>query len=461
MSENVPQASVAAPEPDENSLERLHELLARGDEDALREFLSDFHPSDLADLIEELDDGERAAVFSVLAEDPALAAEALAEMEWEEHPEESLAALEPEQMAAVLAELSDDDAADLIGELDPAEQDRVLAELPLEEAGDIRQLLEYDEESAGGIMTTELVVVPEHLTAAEAIEEVRRQAQEVGELYSIFVVDGENRLRGTLSLKALVTAEPAARVGELAEEVVASVHPETDQEEVGRIVARYNLTVVPVVDEAGHLVGGVTFDDVIDIIEAETTEDILRFGGVSQEEEIRGGWADAVRSRLPWLYLNVLTASLGAGVVLYFEPTIDRLPVLAALMPVVAGMGGNSGTQALAVTVRRLALSQESAERRWGIVGKEFLVGLGNGLAIGLTVALVALVARGDPRLGLVVMMAMWMNLTVGSFAGAFVPIVLERLDVDPAIASSMFVTAFTDMVGFLLLLGLATQLLM
>lgn len=453
--------ALAAPEPDQDPLERLHELIARGDEDALREFLSDFHPSDLADLIEELEDEERAFVFSVLADDPALAAEALAEMEWEEHPEESLAAMEPEQMAAVLAELSDDDAADLIGELEPAEQDRVLAELPLEDAGDIRQLLEYDEESAGGIMTTELVVVPEHLTAAQAIEEVRRQAQEVGELYSIFVVDGGNRLVGTLSLKALVTAGPDARVGELAEEVVASVGPATDQEEVGRIVARYNLTVVPVVDTLGHLLGGVTFDDVLDIIEAETTEDILRFGGVSQEEEIRGGWWDAVRSRLPWLYVNLLTASFGLAVVLYFEETIEGLPILAALMPVVAGMGGNSGTQALAVTVRRLALSEESPERRWGVVGKELLVGLGNGLAIGLTVALLAVVVRGDAWLGVVVMTAMWMNLTVGSFAGAFVPIVLERLGVDPAIASSMFVTALTDMVGFFLLLGLATQLLL
>jgi len=456
------QANAAAVEPGEDDpLERLHELIARGDRDRLAEFLSDFHPSDLADLIEELEEEERALVFSVLADDPALAAEALAEMEWEEHPEDSLAALEPEQMAAVLAELSDDDAADLIGELDPAEQDRVLAELPVQEAGDIRQLLEYDEESAGGIMTTELVAVRGDLTAAEAIEEVRRQAQEVGELYSIFVVDGSNRLRGTLSLKALVTAAPDARVADLEEEVVASVNPGTDQEEVGRIVARYNLTVVPVVDSAGYLLGGVTFDDVIDIIEAETTEDILRFGGVSQEEEIRGGWWDAVRSRLPWLFLNLVTASFGAAVVRYFEATIDQLAVLAVLMPVVAGMGGNSGTQALAVTVRRLALSQESPGRRWGIVGKELLVGLGNGLAIGLTVALIAAVILGDPRLGMVVMMAMWMNLTVGSFAGAFVPIVLERVGVDPAIASSMFVTALTDMVGFILLLGLASRVLL
>lgn len=446
----------------ENLVERLHGLIAAGDEGALASFLETFHPSDLADLIEELDDEDRSVVVRVvLAVDPALAAEALAEMEWTEHPEDSLAALPPEEIAAVVAELSDDDAVDIIGELDPEDQDRVLAALSLEDAGEIRQLLEYDEESAGGIMTTELVSVLETLSADDAIMEVRRQAQEVGEFYSIFVVDEGNRLRGTLSLQALVTAEPGARVADLVEPVIASVTPGTDQEIVGRILARYNLTSVPVVDVAGHLLGRITFDDVLDIIEAETTEDILKFGGVSEEEEIRGGWSDAVRSRLPWLFLNLVTASFGAAVVLYFEDTIESLAILAVLMPVVAGMGGNSGTQALAVTVRRLALSQESPGRRWGIVGKELLVGLGNGLAIGLTVALLALIIQGDPRLGLVVMVAMWMNLTVGSFAGAFVPIALERLRVDPAIASSMFVTALTDMVGFLLLLGLATALLL
>ncbi|HLL48188.1 MAG TPA: magnesium transporter, partial [Longimicrobiaceae bacterium] len=250
-------------------------------------------------------------------------------------------------------------------------------------------------------------------------------------------------------------------VQDMVEEVVATVSPETDQEEVGRVLARYNLAAVPVVDHHGHLLGRITFDDVIDVIEAETTEDILKFGGVSEEEEIRGGWGDAVRSRLPWLFVNLVTAAGGATVVSLFQDTIARVTVLAALMPVVAGMGGNSGTQALAVTVRRLALSQESTSQRWSIVGKEFLVGLGNGLAIGLTVALVAIVLEGNAMLGLVVMMAMWMNLTVGSFAGAFVPIVLERLKIDPAVASSIFVTTFTDMVGFFLLLGMASKLLL
>ncbi|MDQ3388244.1 MAG: magnesium transporter, partial [Gemmatimonadota bacterium] len=417
-----------------HSRARLNTLIAEDDDQALGAFLAAFHPSDLADLIEELEDEERGVVVRILlAVDPALAAEALAEMEWTENPGESLAALPPEEIAAVMAELSDDDAVDIIGEMAPADQDRVLAALSVEDAGEIRQLLEYDEESAGGIMTTELVAVLETLSAAEALEEVRRQAHEVVEIYNIFVVDASNRLVGTLPLESLVLAEPGSTVAGLKRPTLATVTPDTDQEIVGRILARYNLTSIPVVDVSGFLLGRITFDDVIDIIEAETTEDILKFSGVSEEEEIRGGWADAVRSRLPWLFLNLVTASFGAGVVLYFEGTVAGLPILAVLMPVVAGMGGNSGTQALAVTVRRIALSRESYSQRWGIVGKELLVGLGNGLAIGLTVALLAIVVRGDPRLGLVVMMAMWMNLTVGSFAGAFVPIILERFRIDPA----------------------------
>lgn len=456
--------AVAAPDDDLTPLERLRQLLEAGDDAGLRAFLDEFsHGSDLADLLEELDEDDRVRVLAVLApEDPALAAEALAEMEPEEHPEESLAALDPEQIAAVVAELSDDDAADMIAEMDPEDRDRVLAALPHEDAGDIRDLMRYDEESAGGIMTTELVVVPVDATAAHAIDEVRRQAQEVENFHGVvFVVDEDGVLMGTVSLQALVTADPGEHLRELTEEPVAAVLPETDQEEVGRVLSRYNLTIVPVVDVGGRLVGGVTFDDVIDVIEAETTEDILKFGGVSAEEELTGGWLDAVRSRLPWLMVNLGTAGAGATVVKLFEPTIASLTYLAVLMPIVGGLGGNSGTQALAVTIRRLSLSRETTGQRWSVVGKEFLVGLGNGLVIALIVSVVAVALEGDVRVGIVVMLAMWLNLTVGSFAGAFVPIVLERLRVDPAVASSIFVTAFTDMCGFFLLLGLATRFLM
>jgi magnesium transporter len=450
-----------APDDDRSPAERMRDLVEAGDADALHDALTALHPSDIADLLEGLDDDERMTVLRALASEPALAAEALAEMEPDEHPEESLAALGSEQMGDILAELAVDDAADIIGDMDPDDQVRALASLPRAEAGEIRDLMRYHEESAGGIMTTELVVVPISLTAAQTIDEVRRQGQEVGEIWVVFVVDARGLLEGYLPLQTLVTSAADARLDELVLPPIAAVLPDTPQDEVARVLSRYNLSVVPVVDEAGRLLGGVTFDDVIDVVEAEATRDILALGGTSGEEELRGGWWDAVRVRLPWLFVNLLTAFAASGVVLAFQGTVASLPLLAAWMPVIAGMGGNTGTQALAVTVRRLALSGDSDSRRWSVVGKELLVGMGNGFAIGLTVALIAYLLNQNAMLGLVVMVSMWLNLAVAGFAGAFVPIVLERLDVDPAVASSIFVTTFTDTCGFLLLLGLATWLLL
>ncbi|HZI74210.1 MAG TPA: magnesium transporter, partial [Gemmatimonadales bacterium] len=237
--------------------------------------------------------------------------------------------------------------------------------------------------------------------------------------------------------------------------------PELDQEEVARLMARYNLPNVPVVNERGRLLGRVTFDDVIDVVEAETTEDLLKFGGVSPDEELAAGWDTAVRSRLPWLSVNLATAFLAGGVVYSFQNTIQRTLALAVWMPIIAGMGGNAGTQALAVTVRRLALGMLPVRVFTQVVGKEILVGIINGLAMGVVVGIVASLMGEGPKLGLVVFLAMVGNLMVAGFAGAFIPILLERFGVDPAVASSIFVTTFTDVCGFLLLLGLAGLLLL
>ena len=441
-------------------LAQVRGMLDARDTDRLTVYLSEFHPSDLADLLAELDEEDRILLLDLLP--ASIASEALAEMASEERPEALLASLEPERIGQLVAELPDDDAVDLIGELPPEEQARILAPLPGEEAGELRELLQYDEESAGGIMTTELVAVSVHLTVGEAIEAVRQQAKEIsGEFYTVFVVDLFNRLLGTVSLQSLVVAEPGTRLTDLVEPPAATVTVDMDQEEVGRIIARYNLPSVAVVDSQNRLLGRVTWDDVIDVIEAEQTEDILRMGGVVAEEEIRGGWVDAVRSRLPWLFVNLATASIGAAIVYKFQDVIERAVILAAIMPVVAGLGGNAGTQALAVTVRRLALTDESTARRFGVVLKELAVGLVNGAALGAFVGLVSYFWMGDPKLGFVVLLAMWGNLIVASIAGAFVPILLERLGADPAVASSIFVTTFTDVGGFFLLLGLASALIL
>lgn len=467
----TPMQAIRWPDDPRARIEQVLELIESRRAEYLDEIdaiVGEMHPSDLADLVERLDEDDRVYLLERLPAE--LASETLAEMEREERPEELLAAFEPERVGELLARLADDDAVDLLRDLEPEEQSRVLAALPRLEAGELRRLLEYEEESAGGLMTTELVAVSVHFTAGEAIEEVRRQASEIdSEFYVVFVVDLLRRLLGTVGLQQLVLAEPTTPLKDLVEPPVAVVPPETDQEEVGRIIGRYNLTAVPVVGPENVLLGRITWDDVIDVIEAEQTEDILRLGGVAAEEELRGNWAEAVRSRLPWLFLNVFTAGVAASVVGYFIDTIEAIAILAVIMPVIAGMGGNAGTQALAVTVRRLALSAGSQSRHWNIVGKEIVVGLVNGAALGGFVALASYTLgqifpeywQATPMLGLVVLLAMWGNLVVASFAGAFVPILLERFGADPAVASSIFVTTLTDLAGFFLLLGLASKILL
>jgi len=437
----------------------IREMLERSAEAELLEYCSGMHASDLADLLEHLDDDQRLRLLELL---PApMASDALVEMEEEEHPEDLLVRMEPERIAELVEELADDDAADLIGELEADEQERVLEAVPDLDADEIRELLEFPEDSAGGIMTRELLAVRSTATAAEAIDHIRQHAEDREDFFTIFVTDPDGRMRGVVTLRRLVLASPGQPIAEILEEAPAHVRVDMDQEGVVRILSKYNLASIGVVDADERLVGRITFDDVIDVVEAETTEDILRFASVSDEELVRGGIGDAVRSRLPWLAVNAFTLAMAGLVVWAFQDTIQRLVVLAAVMPVLAGIGGNAGTQALAVTIRRIATSDETLTERWSVVGKELVVGVINGLAVGLLVGIGAFLLQANVRLGIVVMIAMWANMVIASTAGAFFPILLESLGVDPAVASSIFVTTFTDLFGFLLLLGLATTVLL
>lgn len=440
--------------------ERVAELLARGEGETLRPYLESLHASDLADLIEALEEGERVELVHFLPAE--LAAAALAEMEDVEKPAELLMLLQPHRIAEIVGEMADDDAADILGELAPEMQARVLSAVPAPEATDIEELLAYPEESAGGIMTRDVLAVGSDLTAMEAIGEIRRQAREDVDFYTIFVTEPDGRLLGVLSLQDLVISDPDRTIAEITEPPPAVVSVDTDQEDVGRTISRYNLPSIGVVDGQGRLVGRITFDDVIDVFEMETTEDIFRFAAVSDEEEVRGSTLNAIRSRLPWLLLNLGTASLGASVVWHFQGTIEALVLLAVVMPIVAGLGGNAGTQALAVTIRRIALSDESLSDRWRVVGKEALVGLVNGVVVGGFAAIGGHFLLGSGMMfGVVVLLAMWGNQIIASFAGAFIPIFLESVGVDPAVASSVFVTALTDLSGFFLLLWLASTVLL
>jgi magnesium transporter len=439
---------------------RLDALKALAERDDLRPFVEravQLHPSDLADVLAELDEAVRVRAVAELPTE--VASRALAEMEAAEHPEELLLAVGPDYAADLVEELPADDAADIVAELPPAEREAVLAEVT--DRAEVERLLQYRKDTAGGLMTTEVVTVRDDASLGQALDEIRRQSQEDEALHQVYVVDADGTLRGILPLVRLVVSAPSRRVADVMEVPAATVTPLEDQEQVARLMARYNLAAVPVVGPHGRLLGRVTFDDVIDVVEAENTEDLLKFGGVDPEEDLAGGWTQAVRRRLPWLSANLLTAGVASSVVYVFQDTIARVVALAVWMPIIAGMGGNSGTQALAVTVRRLALGRVPARRALGVIGKEFRVGAANGLALGLLVAAIAAGVGEQLRLGLVVLLAMWGNLAVAGFAGAFIPILLERLGVDPAIASSVFVTALTDVCGFLLLLGLGTVLLL
>ena len=298
-------------------------------------------------------------------------------------------------------------------------------------------------------------------TAGQALEEIRRQAEEVEDFYQVFVVDDEQRLIGTLPFKDLVISRPERPVRAFMADADIFVTPDLDQEDVARLMARYNMPSVPVVNEQGRLLGRVTFDDVIDVVEAETTEDLLKFGGVSPDEGLGAGWKTAVQSRLPWLSINLATAFLAGGVVYFFQHTIQRTVALAVWMPIIAGMGGNAGTQALAVTVRRLALGLIPVNLFAQVVGKEILVGIINGLVMGLERGRRGDVhrrrapagGRGLPRYG-GESDYRWIRRRLHPHrAGAS--------GIDPAVASSIFVTTFTDVCGFLLLLGLAGGMLL
>lgn len=437
--------------------EQLRQLALAGDLTGFLASARELHPSDLSDVLEELEPEVRLKLAQVLPAD--VISEALVEMEEEEHPEALLAALKPERAADIVDELEDDDAVDLIAELPPDQAAEILASV--EDRADLDRLLVYDEETAGGRMTGAVLAVPDEATAGEAIEEIRRQAEEMETFYQIYCVDDRYHLVGVLPLQKLVVAKPTTVVRQIMEPPPVTVTPDLDQEEVARLMARYNVPAVAVVDADGKLLGRVTFDDIIDVVESERTEDLLKFGGVPADESLAGEWHQAVRSRLPWLYANLLTAFLAGAVVYVFRDTISRVVALAVWMPIIAGMGGNAGTQALAVTVRRIALEQTPVSRGFRLVGKECLVGLINGFAVGLAVAAVSTAMGQGTLLGLIVMLAMWGNLAVAATAGAAIPLVLQRIGVDPAVASSIFVTTLTDVCGFLLLLGMGAALLL
>jgi magnesium transporter len=440
-------------------LDSVKRLLRIGATNNLLNLLQKQHPADLAQVFKELHDHDRLAVFSTLVERHArLAMETLSELE----PDTAASLLgdrPPEEIARLVQEIPSDDAAVLIDHLPDDLSVAVLDLMRRKTTSEVEGLLEYADQTAGRIMNPHVFALAEDLTAGEAIAALQA-SRDVEMVFYLYVVDERRHLVGVVSLRRLLLVAPETPLKRIMTTDLISAQVDTDQEEVARQVASYNLLAIPVVDEANKLAGIITVDDVIDVIKDEATEDIYRLAGVAGDETVFTPARESLRKRLPWLIVNLGTAFLAASVVKLFEDTISQVVALAVLMPIVAGMGGNAGTQTLTVIVRGLALGELTWSNSRKALRKEVLVGVGNGLALGLVAAGGAWLLQGSLELGGILALAMVVNMMVAATAGTLIPLGLRAAKVDPALASSVFITTLTDVFGFLSFLGLATLFL-
>lgn len=447
---------MSAPRRNDLVLESVRRLLRMGATPNLLNLLQKQHPADLAQVFAELGDKECHAVFNILVEkNGRLAVEALSEL----GPEKGallLADRPAEEIARLVQEVPSDDAAGLIDNLPDELSAAVLDLIRPKPGGGVSELLEYDEQTAGRLMNPHVFALSEDFTAGEAITAIQG-ARDVEMVFYLYVVDQRRHLVGVTSLRRLILVSPETPLKRIMTTDVYSARVDVDQEEVAKHVASYNLLAIPVVDVENKLVGVITVDDVIDVLKDEATEDVFRLAGVSAEDGVLTPPFDSLKRRIPWLLVNLVTAFGVAFVVSRFNATIEKVVYLAALMPVVAGMGGNAATQTLAVVVRGIALG----ELTWGnarqAVLKESLVGLGNGLALGLMAVLGAWLLADDWALGAILGLAMIITMFIAAVAGTLIPLGLRAAKVDPALASSVFITTLTDVFGFLSFLGLAT----
>ena len=436
-------------------LTQVGSLLDAGETAEAIRILQELHPADSSEILYELPPEYQAILLRQMEDEQT--ADMLEEMD-EEEMAEVVQNLSVGELADILDEMEPDMAADLLGEFSDEQTAALLEEM--EESEDVAPLLAYPEDTAGGIMNTPRHMLRRQMSAAQAMAFLREYYADEHDLYYLYVLDRHRRLVGIVSLRTLVLALPEQTLDEIMDRDVLTVRVEADQEEVARLLARYNLLALPVVDEENHLLGLVSVDDVVDIMEDEATEDIYRLAQMSPDSEVFSPIRRAVRNRLPWLVVNLGTAFLASSVVSIFEGTIAQAALLAAFMPIVAGQGGNAGTQTMTIIIRSLALGEIELRDVWRALLHEFGVGAVHGLTIGVLVGLLAWLWKGNPMLGLIIGLAMLGNLLVASLAGVAIPMLLKLVKVDPALASAVFVTTLTDVCGFSLFLGLATYFL-
>jgi magnesium transporter len=427
-----------------------------GDAERARDLVSPLHPADIADLLELTPADRRGAVAAALGD--LVGAEVLSELN-DYVRDDLIGDLAPEQVAGFAAELDTDDAVAMIEDMDDADQQAVLDALDPEDRAAIESALSYPEESAGRLMQRDLVAVPEHMTVGQVIDYLRDHGDLTADFWEIYVVDAMHRPVGYCQLSWILTCPRSVAMADLMKREQTLIPVDMDQEEVALRFQKYALISAAVVDASGRLVGMVTVDDVVHIIAEEAGEDILRLSGAG-EGDINEPILMTVRARLIWLVVNLGTAMLAASVVGLFEGTIERFAMLAALMGIVSGMGGNAGTQTLAVVVRALATNQLTSSNTARMIGREFRIAATNGATLGTLIAIGSYVIYGRLDLSLVFGAAILTNNMVAGLAGVLVPVTLERNNVDPAVSSAVFVTMMTDSLGFFTFLGLATLFL-
>jgi len=437
----------------------VRKLLHRGARARLARILTKAYPVEVARLLSTLKGSERAQAFQILLDesDVSHVAEVMSEMS----PSDIvplLEQLEPAQIAKYLSEMPADDATNLASRLSEPLAAQVLALMEAEPAADVRELLEHEERTAGRIMTRNYFALDEDVTIAEAVAALQKRSEEFEMVFYVYVVDKRDHPVGVVSLRKLLTTHPATQLKRIMVQDVISVKTRADQEEVARLVAEYNLLAVPVVDDEDRLVGIVTVDDVIDVLQDEVAEDLLALAGVTAEERVTTKASRSLTLRAPWLLVNLVTTFAPAYVISRFDASITKYAYLAALVTIPMGMGGNAATQTLAVMIRGLALNEVVSVTR--VLLKQALVDIGNGLVIGIVAAAVGVAISGNTTVGFVLAMAVLINTTISGLAGTLVPVLLKKMRVDPAVASSVFVTTFTDVGGSLSFLGLATILL-
>ena len=437
--------------------EDIRDLIRQHARGYVANLLADLHPADVAELLEKLSKKERDYLFKLLDKD--VASEVILEVE-DASREMLLEGMDKERISEIVDEMDSDDAADIVGELPAEIAEAVLDSIDKEDSDEVKKLLRYPEESAGGIMALEFVAVCQDATVAEAIEQIRKAAEKIEEIYNVYVVDGHGLLTGTLSLKQLIISLPDTKIRQIMETEVISVTTDMDQEDVANIFGKYDIVAVPVVDRTGRLVGRITIDDIVDVIEDEVSEDFSRMVGTDDEEIGETSAIKVAGWRLPWIITSLFGGIISGTIISHFKETLGPLLALAFFIPVITAMGGNIGLQSSSMTVRGLATGEISTHRIGRRVWRELRIGVLMGLICGGMVGVVAFLWLKNELLGLIVGGAMFCAITVAASMGIMIPFFFNKLKVDPALASGPFVTMSNDITGLAIYFGLAALLM-